>query len=154
MITPAPHRWEPMRTHLQGQVADRPPRSLTIQISDPDTFTLQAELTLRSEGVLSLLAGGTVHATGRRRVPVDPAPTRIRLTQQLDLDTFVKACLDARVGHVQRRNVVDHAYTVAGYLQTSGVQFLCDGIEWSLEGMSQHGWRRMVEGRGLIAQEG
>ncbi len=80
-----------------------------------------------------------------------PAPTVSE--QRIDLDVFVKAALDARVGYVPRANVIRHAYTMACYLQTAGVQLVRDGAPWSLEGMSMNGWCSMLERRGLLAEE-
>lgn len=79
-----------------------------------------------------------------------PAPH----AQAIDLDVFVKAALDSRVGYVPTGNIISHTYTMACYLQTAGVQFMRDGAPWSLEGMSMHGWDRMIVARGLLSEEG
>lgn len=71
--------------------------------------------------------------------------------QTIDVDTLVKAALNARKNWQYATEVVALIGATVDYLIESGVNVTCDGRPY--RPLSPQSWGRLVEQRGLLADE-
>lgn len=72
--------------------------------------------------------------------------------QTIDVDTLVRAALDARHSWTDTNELVELLGGTIRYLIERGVDVTCDGH--SYRPLSAHSWQRLVEQRGLLNEDG